>query len=188
MAGILPLLDLSLFYYLHSGREISLGWGNQFSPSLGLLLKPRFPQEASLFPLPPVSAVQVGPLCCRALPHTHRWCYCCPTGKALLPRTLPSTSGPPPSPPLPDCYSTDVSLTVLFLKLICAPPLQCHLVPLPPPQPSCVLCPLSIWLQDLHLTPLIYDLHSTSLFLISSAHGVPQMALLLCGGLQIRVV
>lgn len=65
MAGISPLLDLSLFYYLHSGREISLGWGSQFSPSLGLLLKPRFPQEASLFPLPPVSAVQVGPLCCR---------------------------------------------------------------------------------------------------------------------------
>lgn len=112
-------------------------------------------------------------LCRQGPPHQHH--------------SSPPCRPPPfPSPLLPDCYSTNVSSTVPFLKLIlwCSFFPQCHLLPLPQLQLSCFLslsfslsvCRISISLpylkSILFLTPFFFylflsvclrDLHLTSL-------------------------
>lgn len=108
------------------------------------------------------------------LRHAHRWCCCCSACWALLPNTIPPTPGRPPpfpSPLLPDCYSTDVSSTVPFLKLILWRSFfRSAIFPSPQLQLSCFLyfsLSPALCLQGFCLPPLskIYTLLTPFLFL-----------------------
>lgn len=96
------------------------------------------------------------------LHHAHRWCCCCSACRILLSNTIPPSPPwrPPafPSPLPPDCYSTNVSSTVPFLKLILWRSFFRSAIFFPSPllQLSCFLClyfSLSLSLQDFHLIP-----------------------------------
>lgn len=73
-------------------------------------------------PAPQAPVPRRGPLLLLSvtLRHAHRWCCCCSACRVLPSTGPPLPWRPPPfsSPLLPDCYSTNVSSTVPFLKLI----------------------------------------------------------------------
>lgn len=110
---------------------------------------------ASLFlPAPQTPMSRRGPLLLLSvtLRHAHRWCCCCSACRAFSNTVLPTPWCPPPipSPLLPDCYSTSVSSTVPFLKLILWLSFFRSAIFFPSPllQLSCFLCPyLSLFLS-----------------------------------------
>lgn len=162
-----------------------------------MLITERFQgQKPWLSPSPPAPQTPVprwGPLLLLSvtLRHAHRWCCCCSACWALLPNTIPPTPcRPPPFPSLllPDCYSTNVSSTVPFLKLI----LWCSFFRstiFPSPRSSSLAFSISLSLLlsvcRICLPPLSKNLHSSLLpffFFIASTVGILQMTFLMKRG------